>query len=341
MSEANDQPVAEDTSAPGVVAETPAATDDIDTEAFDRMPAPEGDEDASLETGDDEASEPTDKPAADAGTVEVEDETGTKHRIPKALEGAFLRDRDYRQKTQALAEQKRTFEAQQTELASRESQQAESFAALRAEHIAVQGHEQTLAAIETELAKYSKVTPQEWGQLQEADPGRYDQLRKHYEVLRLSRSTTEDALTAAKKDLSSKETAFTESQRSARTAAIAKAWEETHQALEKQIEGWSPKRFQDVAKFAVEQLGYKPEDLREAADPRPWKTASDLMDAKAEIAALKITAKQQTTTQNIAKAQTVQPAERPRGNAQPTKPVDGIGTKEWMRRRTAQVSKKA
>lgn len=339
MSEAPDQPVVEETPTPGVEAVAPAATDDIDTEAFDRMPAPEDEDDASLD-GDGDSPDPSDK-RADAEMVEVEDEAGAKHRIPKALEGAFLKERDYRQKTQALAEQRRAVEAKQTELATKEGQQAESLRAFRNEHTTIAQSEAALTQLDSQLAEYRKVTPQDWATLRAQDPAGYQQHSDTYEFLRRTRSSTEDALDAARKDLTAKEAKLTQEQQAARTAALNRSWEETHQTLSRQIDGWNPQRFQDVAKFAVEQLGYKPEDLREAADARPWKMASDLMDAKAEIAKLTKALKQQDKAQNNAKAQIVTPAERPRGTAQPRGVKDDLTTDAWMRRRQAQVAKKA
>lgn len=337
-------PVADDTSrvdsAAGVATEASAPADDIDTEAFDRMEAPE-DDDAIPEDGDGDG-EPSDKPASgEDDSIEVE-VGGQKLRVPKAVEPLLLMQSDYTRKTQALAEESRKVTEQAATLEAQRAQQAESLKAFRDEHMTIAQGEAALRQLDTQLADYRKLTPQDWATLRSQDPANYQHHSDNYEFLRRTRTSTEDALDAARKDLTTKETKLSESQQAARTAQLAKAWEETHGALQREVKDWTPQRFQATAKFAVDQLGYKPEELREATDPRAWKMATMIMDRDAEIAKLKTQVKQQTTAQNNAKAQTVTPAaERPRGSSQPRGVTDTLSTEEWVRRREAQVARRA
>jgi hypothetical protein len=77
-----------------------------DAEAGSSEEATESSEPAPTE----EAAPAEDKPA-DANWEEVEDETGTKHKIPASLKARFMADKDYRQKTMALAEERKAHEA--------------------------------------------------------------------------------------------------------------------------------------------------------------------------------------------------------------------------------------
>lgn len=313
---------------------TTAPNDDFDTESFDRMPAPaEDDDDGSASGGEagDDASKG--KPAAATDDeVELEIGEGKKVRVPKEVQLGFLRQDDYTRKTQELAEQRRQVEADK-------AQAAESIKAFRQEHLTIHQSEQALAQLDGQLTEYRKLTPTDWANLRAQDPAGYQQHADNYDFLRRTRATTEDALTAAKTDLTTKEQQLTTSQREASEAATAKAWNETHAVLEKQVEGWNPQRFQAVTQFAVKELGYKPEELRGATDPRPWKMANELMSARAEIAQLKTSLKQNQTAQRNVQAQVVQPAEKPAAAPASTGVKDNLGTSEWMRRRNAQKAK--
>ena len=81
---------------------------------------PQGQPDAEAEAHDDaaESSAPEQEqeaaPAQDTAEpdyAEVEDETGNKHKVPAALKARFMADKDYRQKTMALAEERKSHEA--------------------------------------------------------------------------------------------------------------------------------------------------------------------------------------------------------------------------------------
>jgi hypothetical protein len=162
-----------------------APSDDIDTEAFDRAPAP--DDDASdTETaqaaeggeGGDEPDKP--EPVADAEEFLEVEHGGKKLRIPKDAEPLILMQRDYTQKTTEVAEQRRALEEEKT---TWESQREESRAALPEEHarVAVLGH--SLAAVDKQLETFKAIDWDAWRNqvsgLPEDDPGRvkYEQYR--------------------------------------------------------------------------------------------------------------------------------------------------------------------
>lgn len=344
MSEQADQPVAAEAlvaDAPaGVDATAPATNDDdIDTEAFDRMDAPD-DDDAGAGDGQPGGDNDGDAPAAGADEIEFEADDGTKLKLPKAVEPALLRQKDYTQKTQAVAEQARALAAKESELAAQADQQAESLKTYRTEHITVHNYETGIAQIDTQLAEFAKVTPEQWAALRVEKPEDYDTARANRQLLRDTRADYEEALTAAKTDLATKETDLTTRQRDAQKADLAKAWQASSATLAKDIPDWSPKKGQEIADFAVKQFGFTPEELQNSPDPRAWKMAHENMTLRAENALLKTNQKQAKATETALKPQAVTPAVKPAGGgAKPTGVTDSLSDAEWFRRRGAQKAR--
>jgi hypothetical protein len=361
MSEAATSPVAEDTSAPGVATEAPAAneTDDFDTEHLDRVEA--DDENAAAkaarlargeaESGDEEAAngaEARRKDVAADGLVDIE-LNGKTYKLPPEIKDRVMADVDYRQKTQALSEQRRTFE---TERQTLHQQIEESRAALPAEHAKVVLLEDRATAATQQLdgaldARGTTLRGIDWAgwrnQLQglpDDDPAvlSYQQYRTAYTNALQSEEDSKRALAAAKEDLTTKEKARLDEQAKARETSLAMARQETGKALVS--EGWDQQRFADVASFAVTELGYSPEELQDATDPRAWKMADKLRGLQAENAKLKKTLETNKTAQSNLKAQESRPVESAIGSVQPTRPRDDNSTEAWMERRNRQVAAK-
>lgn len=320
---------------------TTAADDDIDTEAFDRMEAPDdGDEGGEGGEGEDTGDGPKRRDAGEDGLIEIEID-GKTHRVPPDLKDAFMRTKDYQEKREADAEARRQVEAQRTELADTAARQTESLATFREQHVAVAQTEAALAGIEAELAEYRKYTPAQWEKTKAEDPAAFAQHADRLDFLRTMRQTTSEALEAAKTDLAKKESDLTESQKGVREAALKTAWGETNATLSKQIEGWSPAKGQELGTFMVKEFGVKAEELPEATDARIWIMADRLMRAEAENARLKTTTKQAAATQDALTSQKVTPAAKPgAGPAKPGGVRDEIGTDRWMDNRNAQVAKR-
>lgn len=342
MSEAlSDQPVAADApvaEAPaGVAAEPTQASDDISTEAFDRVEAPDDDADGAAAGGDLDAPVVEDKPqpAAAADTVEIDLGDGLKITVPKSAEQAFLRQSDYTQKTQALAEQRKAFETEQT-------QQLESLKEFRAEHLAIDQREAALTKIDADLGEYRKLTQADWQAIKAQDPAAYQTHVDNYEELRRGRVMAEDALTAAKTALTSKEASLTERLTAAETAKLNDAWGKANAEIAKDIPDWGPEKFQEIGKFAMKEFGVTAEQLQQTADPTAWKMTSRLMKSEAENATLRAQLKQQTAATTTAKTLEATPAAKPAGaSAGPRGVVDSLSDDEWFRRRKLQKARKA
>lgn len=352
--ETNDQPADA-----GVGGQGDAPNDDISTEAFDRMEAPDDDGDNTDQTDangegeeGDEADGDPDKPAAteeDEDSAEVELADGRKVKAPKELAQGYLRHQDYTKKTQEVAEQRRALEEERSTLAK---QREESLAALPEEHtkVAVLGAtiKQLDAAMEAEIDRGLKLKDVNWAayyRAAQSDPemkAQYEEHRSLYESLLLQKEQAERGLSEAKSELSTKEAARLKEQQDAYEADRAKRIQETGQALAKEIPGWSPQLARQTAQFMHDDFGVTAEEIAEATDPRLWKMAHGLMTAKAEIAKLKTSLKQNTTAKNHEKAQGVKPAESNKGSGganarDPSTPRgDGLSLEEWKRRRLAQ-----
>jgi hypothetical protein len=341
--EANDQPASAGVEGPGAAAQT----DDIDTEAFDRAPAPDddaSDPDAATAEGEDDAD--PDKPAGpEDDLVEVEYE-GQKVRVSAAVKDALLRQADYTRKTQEIAEQARVLKEERS---TWESQREESRAALPEEHtkLAVLSH--NLSAVDKQLETLKAVDWSTWRNqvagLPDDDPAKlkYAQYRDAYTDARDRRIELVDDLEAAKKDLSTKEAERLAKQQEAQNADLAKRRQETGLALKAEVPGWNKDVAAKVIEFAVGHLGIAPEEMANATDPRTWKLVHEVMTSRAELAALKTTQKQQQTAANHEKAQVTKPAATPKGSGgqvrdPSTARGDGLTAEEWMRRRNAQVA---
>jgi exonuclease VII small subunit len=147
-------------------------TDDDETEGEDAEADDQSDEDEG--EGESDESEDDDKAGTDADLIEVQDAEGRTHKIPKALEGQFLMQRDYTQKTQQVAEERKAVSqlrasVEQWANASQELRQADShFQAAKAQYDQI---------VKT-LDEYARV---DWQALKNSD---YDQYERASEDLR-------------------------------------------------------------------------------------------------------------------------------------------------------------
>lgn len=322
-----------------------APIDDIDTEAFDRAPAPDDDApepDAAKAEGEDDAPDKA-EPTPEDDLVEVEYE-GKKIRVSAEAKDALLRHADYTRKTTEVAEAKRAFDEERT---TWESQREQSRAALPEEHarVAVLGH--SLAAVDKQLEQFKAIDWDAWRNqvtsLDESDPSRlkYAQYRDAYMGARDRRIELVDDIDAAKKDLTTKEAERLTKQQEATEADLAKRRQETGQALKAEVPGWNAEKAVQTAQFMASDLGIEPEEIATATDPRLWKMAHEIMTSRAKLAALETTQKQQQTAAKHEKAQETKPAATPKGGGSQARDPstargDDLSTEEWRRRRLAQ-----
>lgn len=187
---------------------------------------------AAPETASDDAPADTDAAPADEAapveeTFEVEIE-GTKYVLPKKLEKGFMQERDYTQKSQQLADQKRLAE---TQLA-----QAKMWAAEREFTQSISQEQATLTQIEGVLKQYDALN---WREMSTDDIVR---TKLEMDRLEKQRQSVEQAINGKRDE-------FVKAQQQTHQQIIAQGQE----YLTKKIPGWNAEIAKSVAAFAVER----------------------------------------------------------------------------------------
>ena len=263
----------------------------------------------------------------DADEAEPEDDTeevdldGVKHRIPKALKGAFLMQADYTRKTQEVAEQRREL----GERLAQQSQVSEQIVQAKAR----------VVMVEQQLADYETIDWDGWEQRVSAfrAAGQYDQaqedalalqsaLRKH-QALKEARAEAGQYVQSAQQEAS-----LVAARESARQAQESMAYLEQHNiALTPDLAG-------KLIQFGT-QYGYSPQELNQITDARFIVAMHRLME-------LEKGAKTNKAVQQGLKAQSVQPAQKVRGaNSAPSGRLDDRASVDaWMKARQAQAARK-
>jgi len=263
----------------------------------------------------------------DAEDAEPEDDTeevdldGVKHRIPKALKGAFLMQADYTRKTQEIAEQRREL----GERLAQQSQVSEQIVQAKAR----------VVMVEQQLADYETIDWDGWEQRVSAfrAAGQYDQaqedalalqsaLRKH-QALKEARAEAGQYVQSAQQEAS-----LVAARESARQAQESMAYLEQHNiALTPDLAG-------KLIQFGT-QYGYSPQELNQITDARFIVAMHRLME-------LEKGAKTNKAVQQGLKAQSVQPAQKVRGaNSAPSGRLDDRASVDaWMKARQAQAARK-
>lgn len=202
-------------------------------------------------------------PEADTETPTAEDvfefeADGVTYALPKQLERLVMGSRELTQKSQAVADQRRAFEAL--------SEQARVF------HMGRE-FEASVAAELQQLQAYDSVLNQkvDWSQLSDADAMR----------TQLQRSQWKDEREAIARELQMKRAKFEKDYSEAVNGMKAKARE----AVAKKIPNWSDATWAEIKSHAASD-GYTEAELESIADPRHqitlWKAQQfDLLKAKA------------------------------------------------------------
>lgn len=276
----SDDTVSDQTDTSDTTAAEDIETDDTEAETGEGEEATDESQDGEgegEESGEGEETQTTDEPE----TIEIE-EDGEKFKVPKKLEKALLRMKDYTQKTQAHAETVRAFQAEQT---------------------SARAHIRELAqftAINDQVQAYEQV---DWDGLLAQDPDTYHRERRRLETLK------EDGGKLLR-TIQTKEAEGLEKQR----ADHAKRIEESQTVLKKDI-GWSPELAAKVMDHAANKFGFKPEEISRITDPRIIKVLHAAMTNDQQK---KTVAK----VQNITKAQETKPVPQARTGSSPTTPKD-------------------
>jgi len=257
------------------------------------------------------------------GDAEVEEEfddlehEGKQYRIPKALKGGFMMQADYTRKTQELAEARRGFEGE------RETFSKDMEARRQSEKDIGR-----IAVMDELLTQYQSVN---WQELRMTNPEQAQSAFQDYSLLRDQR----DKL-AVKVDADVKKRAQDAQQE------FATRYEKTNTTLARDIKGWSDKLASDLRNFAIANGASQQDILMLAANAplvkllhKAWLGDQLVAKQAAAAKAARAAANEPEEAQPL-----TQVRRRPSGNAKAGL-HDGLSSDEWLRRRNAQVKRKA
>lgn len=201
---------------------------------------PDESEAVSAEQDDDsEAEAQTDEPAGDAEEVEFE---GKAYTVPKEIKDALLRQKDYTQKTQSVAELRRTIEEKAESVKVEAEFQKTHFDKV------VQAH-----ALNTQLQQFAQI---DWAALPSADPARYLQLDRQQRDL-------QEAANRVNADIQQAAQQFNGQRQQAKQKAQAQCIEE----LKKTFKDFGPDLLNKLDETG-KSFGFSGEELASIADPR-------------------------------------------------------------------------
>ncbi len=210
-------------------------------ESDDEAPE-EADEDGEeSEEGDEQPDEGSDP---DLVTVELD---GKEYKVPSRLKDAVMATKDYTQKTQALAEQRNAQVARETDF----TQYMEASTA-HADHMA------NLAAIDRQLGSFQAY---DWNAAFDADITSATKLQHQYNALQQERDQVVGLVQQSEQQ---RQTAANDTMM--RTAM------RTDAQMAKELPNWGDKRKAELGTFAVEKLGFTPQQISRAVTPQEIKT---------------------------------------------------------------------
>ena len=253
----------------------------------------------------DENGEPISAPAPVEETEEVDFE-GQKVKVPKLIKDALLRHADYTRKTQELAEQRKSFEASRNTSLAQDREFVDALASVRSH--------------DAHLEQYKNV---DWTTLEQTDPAAAQQHWRIFSQLKEGRTQAERTAMNAQQRLAM------ESQR-----ARATRLQEVQAKLPTIIPDWTPDLDVKLANFGTAE-GLTRDELADATLRNPA-FVRILNLARQQVEATK----KQATEKRIASSQSVKPAVEIGSKAPAGKDPVRMGTDEWMRWRSQQLSKR-
>jgi hypothetical protein len=186
--------------------------------------------------------DPTDSQEQSEELEEAEYE-GKQYKLPKGLKEALMRQSDYTQKTQQVAEQRRT-----AETLLQQAQQVQELQKASAKHLG------KLASIDERLEQYKAV---DWNALTLQDP---TQAQAHFMAFQQLKDQKADAT----RELEGIQRQTLTAQHQAKAARL----EEGHKALARDIKGWNGEVAQKLASLAQKAYGFSAEEAAGIDDPR-------------------------------------------------------------------------
>lgn len=178
------------------------------------------------------------------GLVDIEHD-GTTYSVPAALKDSFLRNADYTQKTQALANDRRALEARDG--AARQ-------------HIREYAR---LIALNDQIQAYDAV---DWAAFQQADPQGAQQQWRNLALLKQKRA-------GAVEDFQHREQLRALDQQRERARLV----EEGHAVLARELPEWTQSMAQKIVDFGANKYGFTAGEIAGIVDPRMVRVLHDAM----------------------------------------------------------------
>ena len=217
-----------------------------------------------------------------------------------------MRQSDYTQKTQSVAEQRKSLELQAAALTQQQELQQQHF-----EDVA------QIKALDQQLEQYNALN---WPELYQTDVGQAASLDHQKRELESHRQQTVNRL-------NQNQAQALESQR----AEHARVVEEGQKVLSKEIDNWTPERAQSIAAYGISQ-GLNEQAVASIVDPVHVKLIDKAMKYDELVAKQKAAAP---------KAEPPKSAVKVKGKrAAATKDPDKMSTEEWLKMRNSQVEKR-
>ena len=274
--------------------------------------ATEVDSEFEPQTGED--GDPIDAPENE----ELELDPGLKLSVPKdqaqKVREGWLRQADYTRKTQALSEERRAVEAERAVLQQASQQELSAYAEATAFGTRIDELDRT-AAGHGGWAAWARANPLA---ANEAHMARAELERARNVSLGQLHLFRGQRISAAQQD-------------------TARRVEEARSILEqdKEIGGWDDHKAVEMLTGGVREYGFDRSEIEELSDARMVKVLHDGLKWRAHLR------KQQQAQRHI-QAQQAQPATSVGARSAPAQGLDDrLGTEEWVRRRNAQVRKRA
>ena len=259
--------------------------------------------DNEAEADEAEATEETEGEPAEFVSIEYD---GQEFEVPPVLKDAFMRQSDYTQKTQTVAEQRKSLEAQAAALTQQQELQQQHF-----EDVA------QIKALDQQLEQYNALN---WPELYQQDVGQAASLDHQKRELESHRQQTINRL-------NQNQATALENQR----AEHARVVEEGQRVLKKEIDNWTPERAQSIAAYGVSQ-GLNEQAVASITDPVHVKLIDKAMKYDELVAKQKAAAP---------KADPPKSAVKVKGKrAAVTKDPDKMSTEEWLKMRNSQIEKR-
>jgi hypothetical protein len=257
-------------------------------------------------------------PAEDEEELDIH---GHKVKLPKSaaekLAAERLMQADYTRKTQELADTRKAFEAERSQL-----QQAD------AEVLTARAN---LNIIDRQIAEFGKVNFSAWMQqataaYDEDEKARCQAAFMQYQNLKDAKAQTQNYLSAYQQDQTLKQQQET-----------AKLREQAAAEISREIPDWSPAKAAAMREATTKSYGYSDDDIGSLldTDARAVRLVRDALAWRDHQTKTK-------KAQAIQKQQEVQPAATASSRGNPVPPGkldDRLSAEEWTRRRNAQIAK--